>query len=75
MARVVKALGVKEVEKISKMPGVHAVGGVPGLALRVWASAAGSGCAWILRTECNKGDCWHLSGDGVARGAGEGGGV
>lgn len=51
MARVVKALGVKEVEKISKMPGVHAVGGVPGLALRVWASAAGSGCAWILRTE------------------------
>ena len=46
MARVVKALGVKEVEKISKMPGVHAVGGVPGLALRVWASAAGSGCAW-----------------------------
>ena len=52
MARVVKALGVKEVEKISKMPGVHAVGGVPGLALRVWASAAGSGCAWILRTEC-----------------------
>ena len=52
MARVVKALGVKEVEKISKMPGVHAVGGVPGLALRVWASVAGSGCAWILRTEC-----------------------
>ena len=52
MARVVKALGVKEVEKISKMPGVHAVGGVPGFALRVWASAAGSGCAWILRTEC-----------------------
>lgn len=48
MARVVKALGVKEVEKISKIPGVHAVGGVPGLALRVWASAAGSGCAWIL---------------------------
>ena len=53
MARAVKALGVKEVEKSSKRPGVHAVGGVPGLALRVWASAAGSGCAWILRTECN----------------------
>lgn len=35
MARVVKALGVKEVEKISKMLGVHAVGGVPGLALSV----------------------------------------
>ena len=52
MARVVKALGVKEVEKISKIPGVHAVGGVPGLALRVWASATGSGCAWILLTEC-----------------------
>lgn len=49
MARVVKALGVKEVEKISKMPGVHAVGGVPGLALRVWASAAGSGCAESVR--------------------------
>ena len=54
MARVVKALGVKEVEKISKMLGVHAVGGVPGLALRVWASAAGSRGFFALSAKARK---------------------
>lgn len=52
MARVVKALGVKEIERVSKVPGVYAVGGVPGFSLRVWTVAAGTSCAWILRTEC-----------------------
>lgn len=52
MARVIKALGVKEIERLSKVPGVYAVGGVPGLSLRVWTVATGTSCAWILRSEC-----------------------
>lgn len=45
MPRIAKVLSAKAVEKI-KTPGVHAVGGVPGLALQV---APPTGRSWILR--------------------------
>jgi integrase len=46
MPRVAKELSAKAVEKLSKTPGLHAVGGAPGLHLQVSPSGA---CSWVAR--------------------------
>ena len=46
MPRIAKALSALEVERLTKEPGLHFVGVVPGLILQVGSSAA----SWILRT-------------------------
>lgn len=50
MPKQIRALGVKEVEKLAKRPGMHAVGGpVAGLCLNVREVQNGLSAQWVLR--------------------------
>lgn len=50
MPKRAKALGVKEVERLAKRPGMHAVGGsVAGLCLHVREVQSGFSAQWVLR--------------------------